>query len=429
MTTYYVDPSAAGKVVTGATKANPCVVTCVGHGFSNGDKVTFQNIGGMTQLNWAGTNTYTVANKTDDTFELSGIDSSAYGNYTTGGTAHNGEGSWATAWHTLAIALYIQPASGDIIYCRKSGGGAGETTTGVLSCASSGSNGSGPIKVVGCNAAGNVDGTRYVIDANNGDFDIIDFAGFDFWWWENIEVKNNGGTAQTGWYSSGATSECHIFVNCCANNCTGSGFSVGSNIQHSYFFRCVSYANTLHGFSGYSYNYFFFCAAHTNTGDGFNVRGGALLYGCISHDNTDDGVELGFGIGIRLINCVLDSNGDDGFLAIATTTNDTNCLIGCRITNHSTAGSNGLITLDEMCIVGWSYFEDNDDNIAGASHDAAPNATFQYIPNADGTTTNVEDGADTDEGYVDRANNDFSTRYVDGTDPSLRRTAITIPWS
>lgn len=71
--------------ITGATKANPVVVTANSHGFSNGDVVLLSKVVGMTELN-AGT-TYTVANKTSNTFELSGIDGSAYGTYVSGGEA------------------------------------------------------------------------------------------------------------------------------------------------------------------------------------------------------------------------------------------------------------------------------------------------------------------------------------------------------
>jgi hypothetical protein len=70
--------------ITAITKANPAVVTSASHGFSNGDQVLILNVGGMTELN--GT-TKTVANKTDDTFQLSGTDSSGFGTYTSGGTA------------------------------------------------------------------------------------------------------------------------------------------------------------------------------------------------------------------------------------------------------------------------------------------------------------------------------------------------------
>lgn len=70
--------------VSGITKANPAVVTATGHTFQNGDEVILYNVGGMTQVNQ---NIYTVANVTANTFELSGVNSSAYTTYTSGGTA------------------------------------------------------------------------------------------------------------------------------------------------------------------------------------------------------------------------------------------------------------------------------------------------------------------------------------------------------
>jgi hypothetical protein len=70
--------------ITAITKANPGVVTAAGHGFSNGDKVLLSSIGGMTELN---NRIVTVANKTTDTFEISGVNTSSYGTYTSGGTA------------------------------------------------------------------------------------------------------------------------------------------------------------------------------------------------------------------------------------------------------------------------------------------------------------------------------------------------------
>lgn len=75
--------------ITGATKANPCVVTIPGHSFSNGEKVRIDYVGGMTELNG---NLYTVANKTSTTIELSGVDSSSYGTFTSGGSARAGGG-------------------------------------------------------------------------------------------------------------------------------------------------------------------------------------------------------------------------------------------------------------------------------------------------------------------------------------------------
>lgn len=74
--------SATGSI-TGATQANPCVITSTAHGLSNGDKVYISGVGGMTQLNG---NVCTVAGAAANTFQLSGVNSSAYGAYTSGGT-------------------------------------------------------------------------------------------------------------------------------------------------------------------------------------------------------------------------------------------------------------------------------------------------------------------------------------------------------
>lgn len=69
--------------ITAVTKANPGVVTSTAHGLENGDHVLIQSVAGMVELNnrW-----FTVANKTTDTFELSGVDTTSYTTYTSGGT-------------------------------------------------------------------------------------------------------------------------------------------------------------------------------------------------------------------------------------------------------------------------------------------------------------------------------------------------------
>ncbi len=62
--------------ITAITNANPGVVTATDHGLSNGDKITIQGVDGMTEVNGV---EYTVANKTTDTFELSGVNTTSYG--------------------------------------------------------------------------------------------------------------------------------------------------------------------------------------------------------------------------------------------------------------------------------------------------------------------------------------------------------------
>jgi hypothetical protein len=76
----------AARAITGITKANPAVVTAVAHGFSNGDVVYLAGVGGMVEADTRVANTaYTVAGATTDTFQLSGINSSAFTTYTSGG--------------------------------------------------------------------------------------------------------------------------------------------------------------------------------------------------------------------------------------------------------------------------------------------------------------------------------------------------------
>lgn len=83
------------NTITGITQANPAVVTTsAAHGRSNGDVIYIDGVVGMiddstnpiTQINGR---TYTVANATGTTFELSGIDtSSGYSAYSSAGSVY-----------------------------------------------------------------------------------------------------------------------------------------------------------------------------------------------------------------------------------------------------------------------------------------------------------------------------------------------------
>jgi len=71
---------AAADTITGITKANPGVGTATAHGFNNGDYILL-TISGMYQLNGK---VVRVANKTTDTFELEGVDTTSYETFTSG---------------------------------------------------------------------------------------------------------------------------------------------------------------------------------------------------------------------------------------------------------------------------------------------------------------------------------------------------------
>lgn len=76
------------KSVTGATNAEPVVVTVPGHGFADGDRVRINGVRGMTELN---DNVYVISSVATDTFTLThretgaDIDGRAFGAYAAGG--------------------------------------------------------------------------------------------------------------------------------------------------------------------------------------------------------------------------------------------------------------------------------------------------------------------------------------------------------
>jgi len=76
----------AAATITNITQANPAVVTTSAHTFLNGESVTITGVVGMTEVNG---NTYVIANVTATTFELQGVDSTAFTAYTSGGSAQS----------------------------------------------------------------------------------------------------------------------------------------------------------------------------------------------------------------------------------------------------------------------------------------------------------------------------------------------------
>ncbi len=85
---YHITDS--GQNITAITNADPVVATVAGHGYSNGDEIYVNSVGGMTELN---NRNFKVQNVTTDTFELflmdsvTGLDGTLYGAYTSSGNA------------------------------------------------------------------------------------------------------------------------------------------------------------------------------------------------------------------------------------------------------------------------------------------------------------------------------------------------------
>lgn len=112
--------SVAGKAITAITKANPGAVTCTGHNLITGQVVGLTGVNGMTQVNGQ---TVTVTVVDADHFTI-GIDTSAYGTYTSGGLVGTDDGllvalitaasSFIQNWigYTIASASYTDRADG-----------------------------------------------------------------------------------------------------------------------------------------------------------------------------------------------------------------------------------------------------------------------------------------------------------------------------
>lgn len=78
----------ASGAITGATAANPVVITSTAHGLTNGDKIFISGVAGMTEINEI---QYLVAGVTANTFQLQteasvNVDGTSFTAYTSGGT-------------------------------------------------------------------------------------------------------------------------------------------------------------------------------------------------------------------------------------------------------------------------------------------------------------------------------------------------------
>lgn len=326
--------------------------------------------------------------------------------------------SWTHAW-TNPQSAFDTAVAGDLVYCRGTYTFADATTIDVDK--NSGDHTSGYIKFIGCNALGNVDGTRFIMDVNSKVCDGLTWASKSMLWFENIEIKN-AGTVKAGILSVTPAGTGNVFINCSINNNASYGIQ-GQYLQFNVFIRSVIHSNGGDGIYRSTFSAASGCCFRDNAGSGWREPTGCVLNNCIAHGNTDDGLETVLPTA-KIFNVVVDGNTNDGILLGTSTDLYAPVIIGCRITNHIGSGDIGLNCNNEPCITGWCYFEDNDGaNIQNATlHNAIP-------LEGGSTSSNLEDLANTDEGYVDKAGHNFATRYVDSGDPDLRRTAITIPWS
>jgi hypothetical protein len=103
--------------ITGATQANPVVVTATSHGYTDGDIVTISSVGGMTEIN---NREFIVTNSNPNDFELydiagNALDGTGYSTYTTGGVS-NKHIVFTTPYSTTDIEGLTFAQTNDVLY-------------------------------------------------------------------------------------------------------------------------------------------------------------------------------------------------------------------------------------------------------------------------------------------------------------------------
>jgi len=291
----------------------------------------------------------------------------------------------------------------------------------------SGTNAGGYIEFIGVDSDWSGRTTRAIIDgATATDTHGVTFGAVDALWFENIEVKRIAGSTKHGWYSSASNCDGMVFVNCAGDYCSGDGwYGASGQFRYGIWIRCAAHNNTRYGIAAGDYCLIAFSSAHDNSDVGLLPGIAPTIFGTICHANLSGGAVGGNG---KVINNVFDANTSKGIVGVAGTGLYTQLIaLGNRITNQSGAGDYGIDTLGEITITGWNYSEANDgDNIKTSTGSLLH---YPIVLEGTATTSNLEDQSDTGYGYVDQAGNDFSTHYTDATDPTLRRTAITIRWT
>jgi len=330
------------------------------------------------------------------------------------GVIHCGDTSGGSGTVEVEITSGNAPSDNDVI----TGTTSGQTITCTASIALSsvmintndGDYANGWIKFIGVNSSWVFDETRAIIDANNANVHAFNLSK-TMTWFHNIEVKRTG--TENGFHRDSGGSGI-VFINCCANNCDYGWYLSAIN---TLFICCVGYANTIACYSSYNINRKFWCCFRDNTSVGANYT--SKYIGCMAYDNGSR--DFGSMTNCLMLNCVANGGDGDG-MNIDTHTSNTNLplLIGCRLTNHSQSGKSGIDGNSRPFVVGHSYFEDNDTNMRNDS-------LFNFIPDDSNATTNMEDQADTNEGYTDLT--DGSENMNLNSDATMRRIAVSIPTS
>jgi hypothetical protein len=303
--------------------------------------------------------------------------------------------SWTDAWTSLQTAADTAEA-GDTVYCR----GTQTLAAAIDFDTNSGSDASGYIKFIGCNASGTNDGTYFVLDGDSTSANGIVVGAVSMVWLENIKVQN---CTNSGIDNSYSNADYWMLINVWIT--ANGSYGIDSVLVFRYWtlWRCVITNNSSGGTYRMVRTRFVECRVQGNTGYGVKANQESDVFsGCLLVDNDANSGTLQ-----TFLSCVIDSH------ATKAISGGSQCLlVGCRVTGNAI----GLeATGSTRAALACCYFGGNTTDIDGSAYDAMP---------IDGSTSHVvTGGADTDDGYVDSASDDYNL----ASDATLRSFAVELP--
>lgn len=313
-------------------------------------------------------------------------------------TGANDGSSWTDAWTNVQSAFDTASTGGDIVYCR----GTQTLTASIDIDTNAGDTTNGYIKFIGCNASGVVDGTKFVLDGNSAATYCLAGGGTsDYYWLENLELKN----ATSHGINDGGELDYSVYVNCIAHTNGGDGFYLSGIMPH--IILCKGYSNTGMGINVLGYeSRILYSVAYGNSSYGIETglsAYGAVISGCIIHDNTT------YGLRIRDANVLVVNTVVDGEATGIIMEDNIGLQLGNRITNNT----NGIDCNNKLLTVGWNYFHNS------TTADVVDATRAFNLPYRAALTNHLMSGGidgtnkvdvDADDGYNDRANDDFNLK-------------------
>ena len=294
------------------------------------------------------------------------------------GTGLNDGSDWANAWQGEAglQTLLDTIAAGEIGYIRNT-----FTLTASLDIDQNSGTDGNPVRIIGCDAAGDEGGDPAVIDANNAAVNCWIIDDINHWWVENVEFENATGHNITVTNTDSARN--WTWFRCRSHDALGSGWGLETDRSFSatIFLFCHAYDNDVSGFDGPGNCGFFGCTAISNGNYGFSISFSTYVVACVAATNTWRGFQV-VGYGGMLIGCVGDGNVMEG----AQITTGASGAIGCRWTDNGGVGDYGLEAVGEVVDL-YSFYVDND----------APTGGATIFSNDKGATTQITAGT---EGYI-----------------------------